>query len=76
VPKIAQNTGISEDVVAQVKNHLFMTEHDVPIGPNEVAHGYFTPSGAIARLWNKAEQGSLAFARSDTARCADCAGSF
>jgi hypothetical protein len=59
VPKIAENTGIEEDVIGQVKNHLFMIEHDVAIGPNEVAHGYFTADGQIASLWNKAQEGSL-----------------
>jgi hypothetical protein len=59
VPKIAQNTGISQDVIGQVKNHLFLTEHDVPVGPNQIAHGYFTANKQIADLWQKAEQGPL-----------------
>ena len=59
VPKISDNTGVSEDVVGQVKNHLFMTEHDVPLGPDDIAHGYFTADGRIAELWNKAEAGTL-----------------
>jgi hypothetical protein len=59
VSAIARNTGIDEGVVAQVKNHLFMTEHDVPVGPHRIAHGYFTPSDYIADLWKKADEGSL-----------------
>jgi hypothetical protein len=59
VSKIAENTSISQDVIAQVKNHLFMTEHDVPIGPNQIAHGYFTADREVASLWTKAEDGSL-----------------
>jgi hypothetical protein len=59
VPAIAANTGISQDIIAQVKNHLFLTEHDVPIGPGEVAHGYFTADEEIAGLWGKAEDGTL-----------------
>jgi hypothetical protein len=59
VPKVAENTGIDEDIIGQVKSHLFMTEHDVPVGPDEVAHGYFTADGQIASLWNKAQEGSL-----------------
>jgi hypothetical protein len=59
VPKIAENTGIDPDVIGQVKNHLFMTEHDVPLGPNQIGHGYFTADEDIANLWNKAEEGSL-----------------
>jgi hypothetical protein len=59
VAKIAGNTGIDQDIIGQVKNHLFLTEHDVPIGPNQVAHGYFTADEDIAALWNKAEEGLL-----------------
>jgi hypothetical protein len=59
VPKIAENTGISQDVIGQVKNHLFMTEHAVPVGPNQIAHGYFTADEGVAELWKKAEQGPL-----------------
>ena len=59
VPAIAANTGISEDIIAQVKTHLFLTEHDVPVGPNQIVHGYFTPDGDIATLWAKAENGTL-----------------
>lgn len=59
VSAIADNTGIDESVIGQVKNHLFMTEHDVPIGPNEIGHGYFTADEDIAGLWNKAEAGTL-----------------
>ncbi len=59
VPKIAENTGIGQDIIAQVKNHLFMTEHDVTVGPNQVAHGYFTADEEIASLWRKAAEGSL-----------------
>jgi len=59
VSSIARNTAIDKRIVAQVKNHLFMTEHDVPIGPHQIAHGYFTPNDYVAELWNKAERGSL-----------------
>jgi hypothetical protein len=68
VPKIAQNTGISQDVIGQVKNHLFLTEHDVPLGPNQIAHGYFTADQDIAGLWQKAEQGPLSPAEQDQFR--------
>ena len=59
VAEIAANTGISEDIIAKVKNHLFLTEHDVPVGPHAVVHGYFTPDADIATLWTKAERGTL-----------------
>jgi hypothetical protein len=59
VPKIAANTGIPEDIIAQVKTHLFLTEHDVPVGPNQIVHGYFTADRDTALLWKKAEAGTL-----------------
>ena len=60
VSSIAKNTGIDEDVVAQVKKHLFMTKHDVPVGPGQVRNGYFTADERIAELWGKAGHGPLA----------------
>jgi hypothetical protein len=59
VPKIAENSGINEYIIGQAKNHLFMIEHDVQVGPDDVAHGYFTAVGQIAGLWNKAQECSL-----------------
>ena len=59
VPLIAANTGISEDIIAQVKTHLFLTEHDVPIAAGEIAHGYFTAVPDTAKLWLRAEAGPL-----------------
>jgi hypothetical protein len=59
ISSIARNTGINEAVIAQVKNHLFMSEHDIPIGPNRIAHGNFTPDEHLAELWTGAERGTL-----------------
>jgi hypothetical protein len=59
VPEIAANTGIAEEIIAQIKTHLFLTEHDVPIGANQIVHGYFTADGDTADLWTKAEAGTL-----------------
>ena len=59
VSRIAGNTGISQDIIAQVKNHLFLTEHDVPVGPGQIAHGYFTADEQVAELWGKAKAGML-----------------
>ena len=71
VPRIAGNTGntgISPDIIAQVKNHLFLTEHDVPIGPGRITHGYFTASERVARLWTKATSGTLSSREPDDFR--------
>jgi hypothetical protein len=59
VARIAASTGINEDVIAQIKNHLFLTEHDVAVAPGELVHGYFTARPDIAKLWSKAEAGTL-----------------
>lgn len=59
VGAIARNTGINEEVVAQVKNHLFLTEHDIPVGPGQIERGNFTPDEHIADLWGKAGKGTL-----------------
>ena len=59
VSSIARNTGIDEEVVIQVKNHLFMSEHDIPVGPHQIERGNFTPDEHVADLWGKAENGTL-----------------
>jgi hypothetical protein len=59
VSSIARNTGIDEDIIGQVKNHLFMSEHDIPVGPGQIARGNFTPDMHLANLWNGAEKGTL-----------------
>jgi hypothetical protein len=59
VPKIAANTGIAEDIIAQVKTHLFLTEHDVATGSNRIVHGYFTADQETAAQWARAEAGTL-----------------
>jgi hypothetical protein len=61
VEAISANTGISPAVIARVKQHLFLTEHDVPLPPDgRIAHGYFTAHDGIADLWSKAQAGLLA----------------
>jgi hypothetical protein len=59
VARIAANTGISEDIIAQVKTHLLLTEHDVPVGPNQIVRGYFTADEETAAQWARAEDGTL-----------------
>jgi hypothetical protein len=68
VARIAANTGINEDVIAQVKTHLFLTEHDVPIAPGEIVHGYFTAVPDTAKLWARAEAGPLSQSDQDDFR--------
>jgi hypothetical protein len=60
--KIASSLGIDEDIVAQVKQHLFVNEYDLPV-VNEQANtvsmmrGQFTPSELVAEQWNRALEG-------------------
>jgi hypothetical protein len=37
VDAMADNLGISSSVIDRVKQHLFMREHDIPVGPGQVA---------------------------------------
>jgi hypothetical protein len=58
-PRIAASTGVQQEVVDRVKRHLFMTEHEVALGPNQTHRGYFSPLDEIANLWTKADSGTL-----------------
>ncbi len=68
VRSIAGNTNIHESVIALVKNHLFLSEHDIPVGPNQVERGNFTPDEHIADLWQGAEKGTLSEGDADEFR--------
>lgn len=58
--RISENTGIDEGVLDQVKDHLFVQEHDLPMPPDgEVVTQRFTPDESISDLWEKAEAGTL-----------------
>jgi hypothetical protein len=68
VDAIADNLGISPSIIDRVKQHLFMQEHDIPLGPGQVAHGNFTPDSDIAQLWTKARNGTLNAGEADDFR--------
>lgn len=57
--RIAENTGIDENVLNRVKSHLFDEEHELPMGPNTVVTQRFVPSTSISDLWEKADAGTL-----------------
>ena len=61
VPKIAQTVGVSEQIVAAVKEHLFLTEHIVQVASTRCVKAFFTPDETIADLWLKAVDGTLNF---------------
>lgn len=62
VPKIAENIGVSEELVKVVKKHLFLTKHLVQLKPNQEIKAFFTPINEIADLWLKAIDGTLSTA--------------
>ncbi|HLL65741.1 MAG TPA: pre-toxin TG domain-containing protein [Micromonosporaceae bacterium] len=57
--RIAENTGIPQNQLDQVKDHVFNREHDLPTGPGQIQRGNFSPDPDIADLWGKAEAGKL-----------------
>jgi WXG100 family type VII secretion target len=57
--RIAESTGLSPSLLDQVKDHFFVREHDLPIGPNETMRANFTPDPESGRLWQMAERGEL-----------------
>ncbi|GIF09777.1 hypothetical protein [Actinoplanes siamensis] len=62
-PTVAANTGIDPRIIEGMRQNLFVQQHDVPLGPNRVERGYFTPEETIADLWDSAAQGTLSPAR-------------
>jgi hypothetical protein len=56
---VAANTGIDPGVVEGMRQNLFVQQHDIPLGPDHVERGYFTPDDDIADLWDGAARGIL-----------------
>ncbi|MEG4816279.1 hypothetical protein [Microcoleus sp. K5-D4] len=61
---IANYLEISEQIIRQVKEHIFIKEHELDIPNDEtntISHvrGNFTPDGEIADLWISAKNGEL-----------------
>jgi hypothetical protein len=64
VYKIANYLEISEQIIRQVKEHIFIKEHELDIPNNETntisrVRANFTPDGEIADLWISAKNGEL-----------------
>ncbi|MFC7329867.1 hypothetical protein [Marinactinospora rubrisoli] len=57
--RISDHTGIDQDLLDRVKDHLFYREHDVARGPNDSVTALFTPMTHVGDLWLKAERGEL-----------------
>jgi hypothetical protein len=56
---VAANTGIDPRIVEGMRQNLFVQEHDIPLGPNHVERGFFTPDDDVANLWDNAARGTL-----------------
>ncbi|GIF26120.1 hypothetical protein BJ973_003390 [Actinoplanes tereljensis] len=56
---VADNTGIDSRIVEGMRRNLFVEQHDIALGPNQVERGYFTPTDRIADLWDGAARGTL-----------------
>lgn len=59
VEAIARNTGIDPAVVERVREHLFIEEHEIALGPDRTARGNFSPMEEVADPWNAAVSGAL-----------------
>ncbi|WP_116247465.1 hypothetical protein [Nocardiopsis sp. FIRDI 009] len=59
VEAISELTGVDRGVVNRIKEHIFLRDHDVAVGANEVSRGRFTPMGHIANWWEQATQGKV-----------------
>jgi hypothetical protein len=57
--RIAENTRIPRGKLDQIKDHIFIEEHDIQTGPNQISRGNFTPLPHVADLWSKAGSGVL-----------------
>jgi RHS repeat-associated protein len=59
IRSVARNTGFSQGQVKLVHEHLFLTEHALPVGPGQIAKMRFTADPHVAELWTKALAGKL-----------------
>ncbi|WP_433828955.1 hypothetical protein ACQP2E_06540 [Actinoplanes sp. CA-015351] len=58
-PLIAANTGLDPRIIEVMRQNLFVQQHDVALGPNQVERGFFTPDERTAALWDGAARGTL-----------------
>ncbi|WP_427885126.1 hypothetical protein ACQHIV_23370 [Kribbella sp. GL6] len=55
---LADSSGLPYEVIHEAKQHLFMREHDVALGPGDIRHGYFRPDAIYGDLWERVSSGS------------------
>ncbi|MFJ9554788.1 hypothetical protein ACIRPH_13295 [Nocardiopsis sp. NPDC101807] len=59
IEAISETTGIKEEAIRRIKDHIFFRVHDVTVGPNDVRRGRFTPAEYLAKWWEKAPHGEI-----------------
>jgi hypothetical protein len=64
VAAISQNTGIPQNIIQRVKDHVFRTVHDLEVGNYSAqttsrVQGQFAPLDDIARMWKNAMENNL-----------------
>jgi len=57
--RIAEQTGLPQSLLDTVKQHFFVQEHNLPVGPNRMELANFTPDPHSGQLWQAAERGEL-----------------
>lgn len=60
IAAIAENIGVDPAVIERVKQHLFVDEHEIALGPNRTGTGQFSPMAEISDPWVAAANGTLA----------------
>ncbi|MGW7683414.1 hypothetical protein ACWGID_21945 [Kribbella sp. NPDC054772] len=58
VDAVAENSAFPREVVEEAKEHLFVRQHDVAVGPGEVRHGHFMPLSEVGVLWERVASGA------------------
>ncbi|NBH20291.1 hypothetical protein D3Z55_23590, partial [Clostridiaceae bacterium] len=59
IPIIAKNTGLSEDDLIKLKEHIFLKTHNLSVDGMPLKELYFQADSEIAYAWQKAMKGEL-----------------
>ena len=61
IPIISKNTGLSEDDLIKLKEHIFLKTHYLSVKGEPLKELYFQADSEIAYAWQKAMKGELTF---------------
>lgn len=59
IPTIAKNTGLSEQDLIKLKEHVFMNTHKLSVKGSPLEELYFQADSEIAYAWKRALEGDL-----------------